>query len=106
MRLGLALNKAQRIFHADTVHRTRLVVERHSVALVGRVHDFRTESRADELRARLVGDGLQQRRDGRTILRVQVGVDLVKDDHGTAFCLLQGKNQAQGTQTWKGLVID
>jgi hypothetical protein len=32
-------------------------------------------------------------------LGVQVGVDLVKDDHGTAFCLLEGKDETQRAKT-------
>jgi hypothetical protein len=32
-------------------------------------------------------------------LSIQIGVDLVKDNHGAAFRLLEGENEAQGTQT-------
>lgn len=98
-RLGLTLDKVEGILAGHAVDAARLVVERDAVALVSRVYYFGTERGADELRAGLVGDGLEQGRDGRAVLRVQVGVDLVKDDHGAAFRLLQGENQAQSAET-------
>ena len=97
---GLALDELKSLLCAVTVDTTGLVAERHTIALVGNMNNFRPESCADELRANLVRDGLEQRRDCGSVLRVQVGIDLVEDDHGAALRSLQGKDQAQRTQTY------
>lgn len=96
---GLALDKVESILRADAVDRARLVAERHAIALVCDVNNLGSESGANELRAGLVGDGLEKRGDGGSVLRVQVGVDLVEDDHGAAFGLLQRKDEAESAQT-------
>lgn len=74
-------------------------MERYTIALVCCVDNLGAESRADELRAGFVGDGFQQGGHSGSVLGVQVGVDLVKDDHGTAFCLLEGKDETQRAKT-------
>lgn len=104
-RLGLALDEMQSFLHRNTVNGTRLVVECHTVALVGSVDNLGTESRADELRASFVGDGLEQRGNSCSVLGVKVGVDLVKDNHRAAFSLLEGKDQAESAQTWNYMLV-
>jgi hypothetical protein len=54
--------------------------------------DLRTEGGADELRLLLARDAHQQAGHGRAVLRVQVGVDLVKDDKGARLGRLQGED--------------
>ena len=73
-------------------------MERDAVALVGDVHNLRAEGRADELRLLLPRDAAQQVRHGRAVLRVQVGVDLVKDDKRARLGRLERKDEAEGAQ--------
>lgn len=95
----LPINKAQRLLHRHAVDRARLVPERHAVALIRHVQDLGPERRADELRARLPRDGLQQRRHRSPVLRVQVGVHLVEDDHRAALRLLEREDEAERAET-------
>lgn len=92
--LRLAFDKVQGVLGAHAVDGARLVVERHAVAFICHVHNLGPERGADELRAGLVGDGLEQRRHRGSVLRVQVGVHFVENDHGTALRLLERKDQA------------
>lgn len=96
---GLPINKVKRILRSNTINRTRLIAKRYAVALIRHKHNLRSERGADELRTGFVGDGLEQRCDGGTVLRVEVGVYFVKDDHGAALRLLEGKDEAQRAQT-------
>lgn len=96
---SLALDKLQcvlRIVAADTA---RLVAESYTVTLVGHVDDLRPESSADELCPSLLGQRLQQLRHRCPVLRVQIGVDLVKNYERTALSPLECEDQAKGTQT-------
>lgn len=96
---GLPLDKVESIFRADTVDGARLVAERHAIALVRNVNNLGSESGADKLGAGLVRNGLEKRGNGSSVLRIQIGVDFIKDDHGAAFGLLQRKDEAESTQT-------
>ena len=99
-RLRLSLNKVQRIQLADTVDRTCLVAERHTVAFVCHMHNLGTESGANELRADFVGDRREEGSNGGTVLGIEIGVDLVEDDHRATFRRLKGKDEAEGAKTW------
>ena len=92
-------DKVERFLGRDAVDAASLVAERHAVALVGDADNLGPERGADELRTGLVRDGLEELGDGRAVLGVQVGVDLIEDDHGTALGLLQGENEADGAKT-------
>lgn len=98
--LGLPLDKVERVLCAVAVDGARLVVESHAVALVCDVNNLWSKGSADELGTDLGRDGLEEGGDGGTILGVQVGVDFVKDDHGTALGSLQRKDETQSTQTY------
>lgn len=74
-------------------------MESHTIALVGGMHNLRSESSADKLRTSFVGDGFQQSSHGSTVLSIEVGVDFVENDHGAALSLLQRKDKAQRAQT-------
>lgn len=67
-------------------------MERDAVALIGDQHNFGPERGADELRLLRFGNGIKQRRDGRAVLRVQVGVDLVENNKGRGLGGLQGED--------------
>jgi hypothetical protein len=79
-------------------------VERDTIALISDKHNLRSEGGADELRLLGLGDGVEERSNGSTVLRVQIGVNLVEDDEGTRFGGLEGEDEAQGAQTWIGLI--
>jgi hypothetical protein len=86
----------QRLLRRHTVNSARLVMERDAVALVRHMHNLRAERRADELRLLLARDAHQQAGHRRPVLRVQVGVDLVKDDERARLGRLERENQAEG----------
>ena len=74
-------------------------MKRDAVALVGDEDNLGTESGADELCLLRLGDGVEQRRDGCSVLSVEVGVDLVKDDERRRLGGLKGKDEAEGAET-------
>lgn len=74
-------------------------MKRDAVALVGDEHDLGAERGADELRLLRLGDGVEQGGDGGAVLRVEVGVDLVKDDKRRRLGRLEGEDEAEGTET-------
>lgn len=96
---GLSLDEVESIFRADTVDGARLVAERHAITLVCNVNNLRSESGADKLGAGLVRNGLEKRGNSSSVLRIQVGVDFIKDDHGATLGLLQRKDETESTQT-------
>jgi hypothetical protein len=63
------------------------------------MNNLGSESSANKLGTSLVGNGLKKRGNSSSVLRVQVGVNFVENDHGAAFGLLQGKDKAESTQT-------
>jgi hypothetical protein len=103
--LGLSFNKVESIFRANTVDRTCLAAECNTIALVCNMNNLGSESGANELRASLVGDGLEKRSNSSTVLRIQIGINFVEDNHGAAFSLLQRKDEAESTQTWRILEL-
>ena len=95
----------QRLLRWHAIDGARLVVERDAVALVGDVDNLRAERGADELRLLLLRDAHQQAGHGRAVLRVQVGVDLVKDDEGAGLGRLQGEDEAEGAETCRAMLL-
>lgn len=104
--LLLALDKVQRRLRRHAIDGAGLVGESDSIAFVGNEDDLGTEGGADELRAGLGRDRLQQAGHCGTVLGVQVGVNLVEDHHGARLGLLDGKDEAQSTQTWREMVSE
>jgi hypothetical protein len=96
---GLALDKLECVLRVIAADSARLVTESYTVALVGHVDNLGSESSADELRPSLLGQCLQQLRHSCAVLRVQIGVDLVKNDKRTALSALECENQAESAQT-------
>lgn len=90
----LPLNKVQRFLGRYAVDGAVLVPESNTVALVCHPDNLRTESCADELRSSVFGDLLQQTGNSGTVLRVQVGIHLVEDNHGTGLGGLDGEDEA------------
>lgn len=84
----LPLDELKSVLRVVAANRRRLVTERNTIALVRDMDNFWPESRADELRASLLGERPQQLRHSCSVLRVEVGVDLVEDDEGAALCTL------------------
>ena len=97
--LSLSLDEVQRILRRHAVHRTSLVVKRDAVALVGNEDNLGTEGGADELCLLRLGDGVEQRRDGCSVLSVKVSVDLVKDDERRRLGGLKGEDEADGAES-------
>lgn len=58
---------------------------------------LRPESRADELTVSRVRDGLEHLRHGCPVLRVQIGVDFIKEVEGSRIAGLDGEDQGEGT---------
>jgi hypothetical protein len=71
-------------------------VERDTVALVGHKHDLGPERRADELGVLGLGNMVKQAGNGGAVLRVEIGVDLIKDDKGAGLGRLKGKDETEG----------
>jgi hypothetical protein len=63
------------------------------------MNNLGSESSANELRASLVRDGLEKRGNSGTVLRIQIGVNFVENNHRATFGLLQRKDEAESTQT-------
>lgn len=80
---GLTFHKVQCLFSWDTVDIAVLVPESDTIALVRNENDLRSEGGTDELRSRLLRDGVEKASNGCSVLGVQVGVYLIEDDHGT-----------------------
>ena len=74
-------------------------MKRDAVALVCDVNNLRAERRADELGLLFLRDAHQEAGYRSPVLRVQVGVDLVKDDKRARLGRLEGKDEAKGTET-------
>ncbi|KAK4114249.1 hypothetical protein N656DRAFT_579911 [Canariomyces notabilis] len=102
----LPLDEIQRLLGWNAVNRARLVVEGHAITLVSDMDNLRPERGTDELRLLLFGNATEQARHGRPVLRVQIGVDLVKNDKGARFGSLEGKDEAEGAQTYQGKLLD
>lgn len=75
-------------------------MKRNTITLISNQHNLRAEGSANKLRVLRLRDRIQERSYRSTVLRVQVGVDLVKDDKGAGLGCLEGKDQAQGAQTY------
>lgn len=58
-----------------------------------------TERRTDELAVRRVRNRLEHLRDGRPVLRVQVGVDFIKQVERCGIAGLDGEDERQGAKT-------
>lgn len=95
----LALDKLKRVFRVVAADTARLVAEGYTITLVGHVDNLRSEGRADELCTGLLRQRLQQLGHCCSVLGVEVGVDLVKNDKGATLSALECENQAKGTQT-------
>jgi hypothetical protein len=101
----LTFHKVQCLFSRDTVDVAVLVPESDTIALVRNKDNLGSERGTDELRTRLFRDGVEKTSDSRTVLGVQIGVHLIKNDHGTGLCLLKCKDQAESTQTWQIMLV-
>lgn len=89
----LLLHKLQRFLARHHVNRTGLVAETDTVALLRHMQHLRSESSTDELPIRRVRDGLQHLRDSRTVLRIEVGIDLVEQIERCRIAGLDGEHK-------------
>lgn len=60
---------------------------------------FRPEGGADELSIGRVGDRLEHLRDCRSVLGVQVGINLVEEIEGRGIASLNSKDEGKRTKT-------
>ena len=102
--LLLPLDKLQRLILAHDDDAAALVPQvPNPVALLRHQQHLRPERRADELAparlARALRDGFEHVGDGGAVLRVQVGVDFVKEVKGRRVALLDREDEGEGAET-------
>lgn len=61
---------------------------------------LRSEGGADKLPIGRVRDRLEHLRHSRSVLGIQVGVDLVEEVERRRVTCLDGEDQGEGAQTW------
>ena len=102
---NLALHELQRILPADDANVAGLLLVPDTIALIRHLDHLRSESRADELTSRL-RRLVQHLRDRRTVLRVEVGIDLVEKVERRRIGGLDGEDKLECAQTGRMLVAE
>lgn len=102
--LLLPLHKLQRLILAHDDDATALVPQvSNPIALLRHQQHLRPERRAYELAAarlaRALRDGFEHVGDGCAVLRVQVGIDFVKEVKGRRVALLDREDEGEGAET-------
>ena len=110
-----ALHKIHRILITNHINTTRLIRIRNPIALLGDLHHLRSERRANELRRRVLFSFLfilvlgvvvagrelaDHLRDGRAVLRVEVGVDFVEEVEGRWIAPLDCEDEGECAETF------
>jgi hypothetical protein len=110
--LGLALNEIQRILLRLLPYAADVIPEPHAKAHVRNPEHFRSESRTDELTSgrssfsilgfilRPVGEVQEVISHSCSILRVEIGINLVKDVEWCWVCGLDGEDEGKTAKTW------
>jgi hypothetical protein len=101
--LSLALHELQRFLYRNCSYRGDAIRECHTITLLGHSQHLRSECRADELPALvLVHCGRQlveMFSDCSSILRIEVGINLIEEIEWRWITCLDGEDQRQGAQT-------
>lgn len=102
----LTLHELQCFLSAYNTNSTCLPLKTDTVALLRHEQHLGPEGRADELaRSSLVAvtrnrQTVEMVRDGCAVLRIEVGVDLVKEVEWGRIAGLDGEDECEGTETW------
>ncbi len=122
--LSLPLHKTQRLLPTHNYHTAALPLIPNPITLLRHEQHFRSECRADELSpaqsdlvsgrrftgcrfvpagiAPATGDRLQHVSDGGPVLRVEIGVNFVKEVKWRRVALLDGEHEGESAKTWGG----
>ena len=95
------VDKIQRRLPLHHIDATRFIRVAHAIATVRHQHHLRPERRADELAsaiavlAALSTELVEHLRDRRAVLRIEIGIDFVKEVKGRGVALLNGKDEGE-----------
>lgn len=94
-------DKLKRRFSINNIDATRLVRVGNTIASIRHVYHLRPESRADKLTtsirvlSTMTTQSLQHLRNSSSILRVEIGIDFVKEVERRGIALLDSKDQGE-----------
>lgn len=97
----LLLHKLERLLARHDVDGTGLLSEANAVALLCHMQHLRSERGADELAVGGVGDGLEHLRHCRSVLRIQVGINLIEQIERRWVAGLDGEDERKSAETWR-----